>query len=428
MKKVDADRFLNSDVLFDILSRVPAKDLLDLKCVSREWRRIISSRSFMKAQLAKNTEMVLTGFIFQEKFKWCNEDIKTVSYISVGGSKVHHMIFDFLPEDVVMLASCKGLVCCRSCFPSEKPVIYVCNPSNKEWIKLEWPGSGYYRYESIALAFDFDPFKDSIIDPLKMFKLVRVKQVVNSNGVEEEDLYFTFELYSRGAWRKSSEMCRCDNKLIKSKGVYIGGVFHWLTDCDQVLTFDVEKELSWLISVPVPASEFWAVPEACIGESEGRLHYVLVSEEGLHVWYLEDYYEFKWTLSYCKSLDEIEGEYPQFFINLKERVMHRMSMGNNPWMNPLAFKDGLLLMKVCVNMYLYDLKHNKVAEACSIEDLNSLCMSNPTVLPHSLSLIPPLSFRVQILQIRHPGIDVILTVDNIRFSSLAANNSRSILL
>ena len=111
MKKVD--RFLNSGILIEILSHVPAKDLLSLKRVCKEWHHVISSRCFVEAQLQRTKEEALNGFIFQEKFMWCNEDIKTISYISVevttkGGSKVNQKVFDFLPEDVVMMASCKG--------------------------------------------------------------------------------------------------------------------------------------------------------------------------------------------------------------------------------------------------------------------------------------------------------------------------------
>ncbi|KAJ1400388.1 F-box-like domain superfamily [Sesbania bispinosa] len=382
MKKFQS--FLNNDIMFDVLSRIPAKLLLGLKCISRDWHHTISSRAFIKAQL-ENTGLVLTGFILQEKFMWCKVDIKAVNYIPVEtiGARVQHMVFNFLPEEVVVLASCKGIVCCRSCLPSREPTIYVCNPSNKEWIQLKWPA--HDRRESIALAFDFEPSKDSI-DISYKFKLVRVKQVENM----EEELFFTFELYSSETrtWRKSNEICQCHSNLIKNKGIYIGGVLHWLTDDDQVLTFDVEKELSWLISVPVPSLEFRTVPEACIGESEGRLHYVQVSEEGLHVWYLEDYYEFKWTLKHSKSLEEIEGEYPHFFLNLKNRVSERVSLDSSPWMNPLGFKDGVLLMKVSANLFMYDIKKNKMAQACSILDLNPQSTSNPTVLPHSLSLVP----------------------------------------
>ena len=135
------NRFFNTDVPFNVLSRLPTKILLGLKCVSKGWHQLISDRSFIQAQLQKQMPIVL-GFIFQGKYQLCNEDIKTVSCIPVvesedeveGGEQVQQKVFDFLPEDVVMLASCNGLVCCRSCFPAQAqdPAIYVCNPSNKE--------------------------------------------------------------------------------------------------------------------------------------------------------------------------------------------------------------------------------------------------------------------------------------------------------
>ncbi|KAI4301659.1 hypothetical protein L6164_034913 [Bauhinia variegata] len=380
MKKVV--RFLNSDIIFSVLSRVPVKTLLCLKCICKEWHRIISSHSFSIAHV-KEMETVFSGFILQEKFLLCNDDIKTISYIPVetGRARVQQTVFNFLPEDVVVLASCRGLVCCRSCLPSPDPVVYVCNPLNKHWIRLKLVNCD--KNENIGLAFD--PSKNPIDTSVK-FDLVRVKQVEN----DEEDLYATFELYSSEtrAWRKSTETCQCNVNLIKNKGVYIGGVLHWLTDGDEVLTFDVEKELSWLVSVPVPKTEFRSIPGACIGESEGRLHYVMISEDGVDIWFLEDYFEFKWTLKYCKTLEEIEKEYSQFFVNLRYRVSQRVCMDSNPWMDPLGYKDGILFMKVCGSLFLHDIENNKMSQACTLEDLNSVSVLHPTVLPYSMSLVP----------------------------------------
>lgn len=387
---------LNNDIFFDVLSLIPVKTLLGLKCISKEWHRIISTRSFVRAQMEKS-ELIISGFIFQEKFMWTNEDIKTMSYINIPQlghhntrstkAKVHQKIFAFLPEQVVVLASCNGLICCRSCCFSSptEPTLYICNPTNKEWICLDCVN--YDKNESIALAFD--PFKHPV-DISTKFNLVRVKQVGNENKKDEDELYFTFEIYlsETRSWKKSTEICHCSNSLIKNKGIYIGGILHWLTDGDQVLTFDHENEISWLISAPVPSTEFRTIPEACIGESTGILHYVMVSEEGLHVWYLEDYYELKWALKFWKSLEEIEGENSRFFCNLKNRVLQRESVDVNPWVDPLGFKDGVLLMKVCANLYLYDIEKNLMAEACNLQELNSNFLPYPTVIPYSMSLVP----------------------------------------
>ncbi|KAL1339120.1 hypothetical protein AAHE18_U010500 [Arachis hypogaea] len=363
MKKLKSS--LNSDIMFDILSRLPVKPLLGMKRVSRGWRAMISSFPFIKSQMEK-TGLSLTGFIFQEKFQWCSDDIKTVSHIALdsqSSKKVLHNVFDFLPECVVILASCDGL----------------------EWIRIQWPWHNLKpsRNESIGIAFDFDSDSRKECNEIFVkFKLVKLQFCIDEyedeDGDDDEEWYIEFHVYSSETkeWKVSSEVCHCDHNLIKNKGVHIGGVLHWLTDGDQVLSFDVEKELALLISVPVPAFEF------------STLHYVLISEIGLHVWYLEDYYEFKWTLKLSKDLDEIEREYPQFFLNLKNHVSQRVSMESSPWMNPLGFKDGVLLLKVCATLYLYDIENNKISHACSVQDLSSKSMHDPMVIPHCLSLFP----------------------------------------
>ena len=176
-----------------------------------------------------NLKPIESGFIFQGKYQWCNEDIKTVSYIPVvesedeveGGEQVQQKVFDFLPEDVVMLASCNGHVCCRSCFPAQAqdPGIYVCNPSNKEWIKLK-STSALDNLTAIGLVFDptWDP-----VDSSTKFKLVRVKQleIEIETEEEEEDLHYNFEVYpsESGAWTQSNEICHCNNDLVKKKSV-----------------------------------------------------------------------------------------------------------------------------------------------------------------------------------------------------------------
>nr|XP_023873972.1 uncharacterized protein LOC111986543 isoform X2 [Quercus suber]XP_023873973.1 uncharacterized protein LOC111986543 isoform X2 [Quercus suber] len=72
--------FLNTDVPFNALSCFPTKILLGLKCVSKGWHQLIFDRSFIQAQLQKQKPIV-SGFIFQGKYQWGNEDIETVSYI-----------------------------------------------------------------------------------------------------------------------------------------------------------------------------------------------------------------------------------------------------------------------------------------------------------------------------------------------------------
>ncbi|XP_059592534.1 F-box protein At5g49610 isoform X2 [Vitis vinifera] len=326
----------SDDICMDVLSRLPTKTLLGLKCVCKRWRRIISDRSFIQDLLQRPEP--LAGFFFQERYQWCDEDISTISYIpaTMEGTQVQQTIFSFLPEDVVILGSCNGLVCCRSVFPSPDPSIFVCNPSNKQWIRL----------------LETTPDKES------------------------------------RAWKKSKEICQCNHNLFKNKGIFVGGILHWLTDGDQVLSFNIENELSWLISAPFPTIHLTAIPEMCIGESRGRLHYIMISEDGLQVWALEDYYDSNWSLVHSTTLEVMEEENSQLLYNTRDRVAQRISIDSIPWMDPLAFKDGLLLMRVSTKIILYCIGTRKMEELCNLSKLGRNSIFGPLVIPYSLNLAP----------------------------------------
>ncbi|KAK9997445.1 hypothetical protein SO802_022131 [Lithocarpus litseifolius] len=83
-----------------------------------------------------------------------------------------------------------GIECYRSCFPdqAQDPAVYVCNPSKKEWIKLQ-STAALDNLSTIGLAFD--PTRDPIDDSTE-FIPVRVRQLE-----AEEDLCYTFEVYIR---------------------------------------------------------------------------------------------------------------------------------------------------------------------------------------------------------------------------------------
>ncbi|CAK9185568.1 unnamed protein product [Ilex paraguariensis] len=375
--------FQNNDIPIDVLSRLPTKALLSLKCVSKEFHSLISDCSILPL-LVKRAEQ-LSGFFFQERFQWCDDDIKAISYIPVerGEADVQCTILDFLPESVVILASSNGLICCRSCFPSPQPAIYVCNPLNKEWVSLQWPAPD--KGSSLALAFD--PFRD-LLDVSTNFRVVTVCQT--ETDTDADDYHFSFDIYSSamGVWRKSVEICQCNHNLFKNKGIFIGGVLYWLTDGDQILMFDLENELALLIMVPLPSTQFKTIPEMCIGESEGRLHYVLISEDGLQLWVLEDHFASQWEFRYSISLEKLEEENSQYFYHLPERVASRVTIDRAPWMNPLAFKDGMLFMRVSADIYLCQIETGKMKKVCSLSALGSNSYFSPIVLPYTMSLVP----------------------------------------
>ena len=292
----------------------------------------MSSPFFVKAQQQKRG-LKLTGFIVQDN------DYFTSRYIPVDTSagKVQPMLFSLLPRDALVLASCNGLICYRS--SREDPYIYVCNPVNKQLIKL----SSLER--SIAIASDFDA------SCIETFKLVKVRRSFSQ---------LTFELYSpeTGAWRKLNGTCK--HVMLNNRVICVRGILYWLTFEETILVFDVEKELARLISWPLRCES--SMLYHIIGESEGSMHHVLITANlGLRIWCLENYSEEKWTLKYNESFDKIQGEYQRCFPSSGIRVPAQK-------MFPLGFKDWVLLLKVNDDVIVYDIKNNKMARPCSFRD------------------------------------------------------------
>ncbi|KAK4283329.1 hypothetical protein QN277_000290 [Acacia crassicarpa] len=391
---------LSNNNLLAVLSHLPVKTLLGFKCVSKKCRHSISTdRLFIKAQL-ETTGLVLSGFFFQEKM-FTYEDLKGKSYINLPSlfddirrSKpvVHRNIFSFLPEDVVLLSSCNGLICCRSCgfmTSPTKTTFYICNPVNKQWIPLDCPD--FDRFGSFALAFD--PFKEPIDVPTK-FKLVRVTQVEIVSR-EDEILYCTyFQIYSSETklWKTSKASCLYNLEVLENVlGIYIKGVLYWRANIrdiptfDDILTFDVEKESSLVITPPILLTEFKVT---CIGEWKEILHYVMITKQGLHVWYLEDYTKAKWNQKVWKSLEEIGCANSNFNDKLKKLILQSVDLGVNMGICLLSFKDGELVMNLHDDeVYFYNIEDNMIVEACNHQDLSAKrlpCL----VIPYSMSLVP----------------------------------------
>lgn len=392
--------FIGDDIPMNILSRLSTKTLHFFKLVSKDWFNLISDRSFVKLQL-KRSEPV-SGFFFQEVFEWSDDaDVEDINYIPIAGEEVNvcQTVLDFLPDNVVILSLNNGLICCRTTFPNSHPMIYVCNPLNKQWTSLMWPGLP--KICSIALAFD--PFRDSMDFTLIALRIEVVEthrgEVADEEGYEtdEEDEYcFSFHIYSskNRSWRASKESCKCSHTITKNKGVLVDGNMYWLIDhAYGVLMFDHQNELSCLVSAPIPPREFTYTPEMCIGESQGKLNYVMISEYGLQLWVLEDHFASKWDLKFCVSLDELERENLTVLFNLEEKIQTQSSRMVNGWkdpseVDPLAFKDGVMLVRVATSFYLYEFGKGKMKKLCDVSTLGPKAMFSPIVVPYTMSLAP----------------------------------------
>lgn len=157
---------LPQDLVVEILSRLPAKSLCRIKCVSRSWRALISDPAHRR-----RFAQTLSGFFFFRR----RPHRSTLPPLGFAGMFPSLPLIDdpslsFLPSSwskIEPLDSCNGLLLLRcsqqpsaGATGSPPPAFYVvCNPATGEWVALPQPSvepgqDGKTRTNSAVLGFD----------------------------------------------------------------------------------------------------------------------------------------------------------------------------------------------------------------------------------------------------------------------------------
>lgn len=217
-----------------ILRYLPAKSLARSRLVSKEWDQWISSPFFAHMQSQYFRKM--SGF-FEDR----NGAVRFIS-LDISAYGVPYPSLSFLPQNVFIRSSSNGLLLCRAIY--EENEYYICNPANKEWIKL--PSSSYYhgREPKYVLAFepsslDFEPCYQ-VVCPYSLPDLIKGPIV-----------YFDIYDSKTRSWRISDMICvDLDESDIKSDGVFVNGVVYWETTGGALLAFDLKNEIYGVQALP----------------------------------------------------------------------------------------------------------------------------------------------------------------------------------
>ena len=291
--------------------------------VSKRWKNLISDPSFLGVHHQRSQLRGITTLLIQQRDDITGDRLSFIrtSFFSTCGPpffeddrRVSFMIQNNFPANrVVIMGSSNGLVCCRSRQTLEQPmlVIFICNPITREWISLRPINCHVGR----IFAFAYYPF-DSSSNKASCFKVVSIqRQKYDQNS-------YSYVIYSSetGKWKTSMEVCHCKDDLNENKYIHIKGMFYWLTEKQRIITFDLEEEPSGVIIAPGPMLRDGARTSACLGDSDGYLHYACVDESDLRVWMLKDCHKLDWVLKHQLNLDQfrVEGQvmtdYLQFSI------------------------------------------------------------------------------------------------------------------
>ncbi|EEF29668.1 ubiquitin-protein ligase, putative [Ricinus communis] len=325
------------EMIAEILCRLTAKKLLCCRCVSKRWRTLIDSPTFIYLHLNHSIESP------------CNLSIILKS------SELYSLSFDLLdniqPLDhplmcynhgVKILGSCNGLLCICNIVDD----IALWNPSIRAHRVVPYLPVELKRYFGMCscrvsvFGFGYDLSNDD-------YKLVRIAQF---GGVDRKSFESEVKVFSlrKNSWRRIADMPYCV-LYPGENGIYANGALHWLvsqdpdsTVADTIVALDLGVEDYHV----VPKPEF--VDMNCnmgVGVLQGCLSLLAYARsERVDVWVMEEYMvKESWSKLFSVARLEVIG----ILRSLK----------------PLAYsKSGneVLIEHDNVNLFWYDLKRKEV--------------------------------------------------------------------
>ncbi|KAK4592126.1 hypothetical protein RGQ29_016569 [Quercus rubra] len=371
--------FSNEDLAMEILSRLSAKNLLRCKCVSKRWTNLISDPSFVRIHHQRSR--CISGLLVQE-FEEYGGNILANDYFLYASVNGELGIFKLMDESFphptsVIMASCDGLICYRSRRTEDVEVldIVVWNPMTQERLTLR--PTDCHVGSIFGLAFY--PFGSSakMISCFKVVSIQRPKHGQNS---------YSFVIFSSetGKWKTSLEVCYCKDELHENKHIYVNGRFYWLTRNQNIITFEVDEELSGVITVPGSKWLAGGARLACLGDSDGYLHYVGIDMSELRVWMLTDPCKPIWVLKHHINIDQF-GEESRDHYN--HRVWHSPErIGDSFVVDAQTFHDEVVYLSIRGRLCSYDFKTGRLRFFFNGLYLRHMTKVQATVLPYTPTL------------------------------------------
>ncbi|KAJ0097560.1 hypothetical protein Patl1_27854 [Pistacia atlantica] len=304
---------LPQEIIEDILSRLPVKNLVQLKCVCKAWSALISDPQFAKARLKKTAKAKKTTITNLNKLFFANCPLQTIDVEAFGdgdGDSISQQVGypeRSAPEIWADIGgSCDGLVF-LFCYSND---LLVLNPTTRDSRELPKPDTTYTSQDSVFYGLGYDVSIDD-------YKVVRgVISAASSGSSSREAKVEVLELKTN-TWKKIQYPHSSIN--INGRGILSNGNLHWLgtrkSDLGYVrviISFDLTDERF---------KEFAPVPEYIIdGVDLGTLgdNVVIFCERGgtfYEVWEMEKYgVKESWTRLFSVS-NEI-FPYSEFCVTL----------------------------------------------------------------------------------------------------------------
>ncbi|XP_073120244.1 F-box/kelch-repeat protein At3g06240-like [Henckelia pumila] len=296
-----ADPHLPEDAVIEILIRLPVKSIVKLRCVSKTWRDLIKSPTFIHRH--QNRERKQSVLLVKRYLTQQNGDEAILSFhdpdspellVSPNLSIPFSNDLDHPSANYALVqiyGPCNGIVCIPV-----GDIILLCNPALREFMPLPPPNiprpEGYFVYH-LEFGFGFDPNTGA-------YKVMQISQTTTKDFqlLPDQD---RFDLYdsASNSWKhidaKRPIMITC----FPSFQIFFGGVLHFYAEIDMnddpyILCFDITTEAFQLLDFPDDFPEYGLSSLTVLNENLAMVGYPRWKGESepsqiIEIWVMKEY-------------------------------------------------------------------------------------------------------------------------------------------
>ncbi|KAK4415026.1 putative F-box protein [Sesamum alatum] len=322
-----------SEVLGEILSRLPAESLLRIRCVCKAWQRTIDDPVFTKLHLHRQLlgfqdssngvgQLILIGDLDTQFYSLPMESLNSDGAEIVKATIVKTSPLESYRGAKPPVGSCNGVVL----ISQSKGINFLWNPLTGEFhrlppLKLTKKSRGFYHSVS-GLGYD------SAADDYKVVKVVQVLDP-RDRRFRTETMVYSLKLDS---WRRIKDFPYRIWQFCG--GIFLKGALHWISSTmpqkcmdDLIIGLDLGTEDYSLLPLPSKLSGLEKPSSKHLGVLGGclilRCHYQI---ERLDVWLMEDYgVESSWiklfSVAASDNIGAVETLMPIAYSKCKGQVL-----------------------------------------------------------------------------------------------------------
>ncbi|XP_058784567.1 F-box/kelch-repeat protein At3g23880-like [Vicia villosa] len=242
---------LPSDLIPEVLSRLPVKHLLQFRCVCKLWNSLIFDNKFTRKHLKSTTRTFLQCVSYHTPSS--HYILKSFSIQSIFADMATNITqHEFSSKDVFkhkihdIVGSCDGILCLANYY---KPLIVLCNPSIRKFKELSpFDNPRVDSQLNMTCGFGYDHVSHN-------YKVIVVYNFT-AKGIPEYTTNVKVHTLGTNSW-KNTRMFPSDTVFTEPSGKYVSGTINWLvflkgrhSDPPFIVSFDLEKESYQKVFLP----------------------------------------------------------------------------------------------------------------------------------------------------------------------------------